>query len=1091
MSRRSDVKLRDAGDMEDRPARDSDIPLCDTRSQMSSSPLSKKRRVAVSDTKTGSNCSSSNSVSTGQTPANGMARNGNEAEIDEGLYSRQLYVLGHEAMKRMQNSNVLVSGMGGLGVEIAKNIILGGVKSVTIHDQANTEWGDLSSQFYLREGDIGKNRAEVSHPRLAELNTYVPVSASSGSLTDDFLSNFQLVILSSSTTEEQLRVGDFCHRHNIKFIVADTRGLFGQLFCDFGDEMVVLDPNGEQPLSAMISMITKDNTGVVTCLDEARHGFESGDFVTFTEIQGMTELNNYDPVEIKVLGPYTFSICDTTKFSDYVRGGIVSQVKMPKKISFKPLRKSIQEPEFIITDFAKFDHPSQLHLGFQGLHAFQKKNGRLPKPRNEADASEVLALTKEINETLSGSSKVEELKECLLKKLSFQATGNIAPVNAFIGGLAAQEAMKALSGKFTPVMQWLYFDALECLPEENEETLLTEENCSPKQSRYDGQIAVFGSNLQEKLGKRKYFLVGAGAIGCELLKNFAMIGLGTGDGGEITVTDMDTIEKSNLNRQFLFRPWDVTKMKSETAAAAVKQMNPHLNVIGHQNRVGTDTEKVYDDDFFEALDGVANALDNVDARMYMDRRCVYYRKPLLESGTLGTKGNVQVVIPFLTESYSSSQDPPEKSIPICTLKNFPNAIEHTLQWARDEFEGLFKQPAENVNQYLTDPKFMERTLKLPGSQPLEVIEAVYKSLITDRPKSWKECVAWACNHWHTQYSNNIRQLLHNFPPEQLTSSGAPFWSGPKRCPHPLNFSGNVPLHLDYILAAANLFAQSYGIAVTTDRAVLLEILKSIRVAEFTPKSGVKIHVSDQEMQNAHASLDDSRLEELKQGLPTVDSLGGFKMFPIDFEKDDDSNFHMDFIVAASNLRAENYDIPPADRHKSKLIAGKIIPAIATTTAAVVGLVCLELYKIVQGHKKLESYKNGFMNLALPFFGFSEPIAAPKHKYYENEWTLWDRFEVKGVQDNGNEMTLKRFLDYFKNEHKLEITMLSQGVSMLYSFFMQAAKLKERLELPMTEIVTKVSKKKIGKHVKALVFELCCNDDLGEDVEVPYVRYTMR
>lgn len=72
--------------------------------------------------------------------------------------------------------------------------------------------------------------------------------------------------------------------------------------------------------------------------------------------------------------------------------------------------------------------------------------------------------------------------------------------------------------------------------------------------------------------------------------------------------------------------------------------------------------------------------------MYMDRRCVYYRKPLLESGTLGTKGNVQVVIPFLTESYSSSQDPPEKSIPICTLKNFPNAIEHTLQVS--SFQGL-------------------------------------------------------------------------------------------------------------------------------------------------------------------------------------------------------------------------------------------------------------------------------------------------------------------------------------------------------------------------------------------------------------------
>ena len=102
----------------------------------------------------------------------------------------------------------------------------------------------------------------------------------------------------------------------------------------------------------------------------------------------------------------------------------------------------------------------------------------------------------------------------------------------------------------------------------------------------------------------------------------------------------------------------------------------------------------------------------------MDRRCVYYRKPLLESGTLGTKGNVQVVIPDLTESYSSSQDPPEKSIPICTLKNFPNAIEHTLQWARDQFEGLFTQGPETAQQYMTDPKFIERTLKLPGMQPV-------------------------------------------------------------------------------------------------------------------------------------------------------------------------------------------------------------------------------------------------------------------------------------------------------------------------------------------------------------------------------------
>ena len=123
-------------------------------------------------------------------------------------------------------------------------------------------------------------------------------------------------------------------------------------------------------------------------------------------------------------------------------------------------------------------------------------------------------------------------------------------------------------------------------------------------------------------------------------------------------------------------------------------MNPDLagKVAVKQDRVGADTERmpfmfrfpsefrvdIFNDDFWTQLDCVTNALDNVDARKYVDRRCVYYHKPLLESGTLGTKGNTQVVIPFMTESYSSSQDPPEKSIPICTLKNFPNSVEHTI-----------------------------------------------------------------------------------------------------------------------------------------------------------------------------------------------------------------------------------------------------------------------------------------------------------------------------------------------------------------------------------------------------------------------------
>lgn len=1036
-------------------------------------PPAKKRRVAATTGGAEETAASAD-----------MAKNGSTsrapAEIDEGLYSRQLYVLGHDAMRRMASSDVLISGLGGLGVEIAKNVILGGVKSVTLHDNAVCQVSDLGSQFYLTEADVGKNRAAACCQRLSELNNYVPTRHHAGPLTESYLKKFKVVVLTNTTVKEQLRISEITHANDIALIVADTRGLFSQVFCDFGNSFTVVDTNGEPPISAMVASISRDLEGVVTCLDDTRHGMEDGDYVTFSEVEGMTELNGCEPKKIKVLGPYTFSIGDTTKYSEYARGGIVTQVKMPKVLHFASLKDALKKPEFLVADFGKFDYPEQLHLAFLGLHRYIEVKGKLPRPWNQEDAEEFVTITKVVKEETGNDT---ELNTELLETFAKICAGDINPMNATIGGVVAQEVMKACSGKFSPIYQWLYFDAIECLPADRSE--LTEEDCRPSGTRYDSQIAVFGRKFQAKLGSLKYFVVGAGAIGCELLKNFAMLGVGAGNGC-VTVTDMDLIEKSNLNRQFLFRPTDVQRSKSSTAARVVKGMNPDMKVIAHENRVCPETEKIYNDEFFEVLDGIANALDNVDARIYMDRRCVYYRKPLLESGTLGTKGNTQVVVPFLTESYSSSQDPPEKSIPICTLKNFPNAIEHTLQWARDNFEGLFRQAAENAAQYISDSQFVERTLKLPGVQPLEVLESVKIALVDERPKSFADCIAWARCHWQEQYSNQIRQLLFNFPPDQVTSNGHPFWSGPKRCPVPLTFDVNDPLHLDYIVAAANLKAAVYGLPTNRNRSEIAAIVSTIRVPEFIPKSGVKIAETDSQVQvsNGSGNVDHERLTQLQEELPKVNELNGLIIYPQEFEKDDDTNFHIDFIVAASNLRAANYKIPPADRHKSKLIAGKIIPAIATTTSVVAGLVCFELIKMAQGVRDMSVYKNGFVNLALPFFGASEPISAPKLKYYDTEWTLWDRFEVKG------ELTLKEFLDYFKEQHKLEVTMLSQGVCMLYSFFMAKAKCQERMGLLMSEVVKKVSKKKLEPHVRALVFELCCNDVDGNDVEVPYVRYTL-
>jgi len=251
------------------------------------------------------------------------------------------------------------------------------------------------------------------------------------------------------------------------------------------------------------------------------------------------------------------------------------------------------------------------------------------------------------------------------------------------------------------------------------------------------------------------------------------------------------------------------------------------------------------------------------------------------------------------------------------------------------------------------------------------------------------------------------------------------------------------------------------------------------VPEFTPKSGLKVQVNENEPVD-NSGNDPNDPSELAKSLPTPSSFAGFRLNPVEFEKDDDTNHHIDFITASSNLRAMNYSINPADRHTTKQIAGKIIPAIATTTSLVVGLVCLELYKVIDGKNKLEDYKNGFVNLALPFFGFSEPITAKKNKYGTTEWTLWDRFEFK------NDPTLKDLVTWFQKEHQLDISMVSQGVSMLWSSFVGKKKSEERLPMKFSALVEHVTKKPIPAHVTHFVVEVMASDEDGEDVEVPFI-----
>lgn len=571
-------------------------------------------------------------------------------------------------------------------------MVLAGPKSVTLFDPTLCSYRDLGSNFYITEEDVEKrlSRATACAKKLQQLNPYVkvdvlePSQESRESRLPQLLSAhdtlFDVVVLCDAGPASQTlapcevsQINALCREKAWGFISIELSGLAGGVFVDFGKDFLVRDKDGEDPKSCIVSMIVKDEDGflLVTVHQDSRHPFQDGDFVSFTEVQGMSALNELSKpgVKVRVLSPYSFKLMgvfkktgaftskiepiDIGSLSNYTREGQVSLVKIPTHLKFRSfesartnpfgfvcgpysslVEKGEEEPDaqpcLPVLDLAKFGRPEQLHVAFEALRMWKDELFKTQGPVKFAEAvqnadfrfddefqGQVLKLAKKANDAQKTVLEFDAELEKTVLKVARYGKSSLSPMSAFFGGVVAQEVVK-FTGKYTPAMQFLYHDSFEALVEEEDGDEFRAKLSDPEERRFQDQIEIFGRKFQNKLSGLKLFVVGAGALGCEFLKGLALMGACRKTlNGKMTVTDMDRIEVSNLNRQFLFHQQHVGKPKSVCAAEAARTMSGgKLDVEALETRVGADTEEIFDDVFWEGIDCVVNALDNIQARLY-------------------------------------------------------------------------------------------------------------------------------------------------------------------------------------------------------------------------------------------------------------------------------------------------------------------------------------------------------------------------------------------------------------------------------------------------------------------------------------------
>ncbi|KAH8684658.1 hypothetical protein BGZ60DRAFT_427015 [Tricladium varicosporioides] len=385
----------------------------------------------------------------------------------------------------------------------------------------------------------------------------------------------------------------------------------------------------------------------------------------------------------------------------------------------------------------------------------------------------------------------------------------------------------------------------------------------------------------------RILMVGAGGIGCELLKNLVLTGF-----GEIHIVDLDTIDLSNLNRQFLFKHEHIKKSKALVAKEAAQVFNPNVKLEAHMANI---KDPEFNVSWFKGFTIVFNALDNLEARRHVNKMCLAADVPLIESGTTGFNGQVQVIKKGVTACYDCSPKETPKSFPVCTIRSTPSQPIHCIVWGKSYLLSEIFGASEDGSAEMDHSEDSE------NAKEIEKLRQESRAL-----KKIKEAIG----------TSSFPQLLFDkvYKDDIIRLRSMEEMWKTRRPPEPLNYDGII------------------------EKAVDIETSK-----EKILKDGQRVWNLEENV----IVFKDS-LERLSKRMTDMKSItNGNSSEPIiTFDKDDEDT--LDFVTASANLRSIVFGIETKSRFDIKQMAGNIIPAIATTNAIVAGLCVLQSFKVLKG-----------------------------------------------------------------------------------------------------------------------------------------------